>query len=507
LASITFQNYFRLYNKLSGMTGTAATSAEEFSKVYGLDVVQVPSNRQNVRKDLPDMIYKSEKGKYQAVIEEIKKQHEAGRPVLVGTASIEKNEYLSALLKREGVKHELLNAKNHEKEGEIIAQAGRLNAVTIATNMAGRGVDIILGGNPPEKEEAEKVKELGGLLVIGTERHEARRIDNQLRGRAGRQGDPGSSQFFLSLDDDLMRIFGGDKVKSMMDTLKVPEDQPLTNPIVSRSIESAQKKVEGHHFDSRNYVLKYDEVLNKQREAIYNMRREVLREKDTKEKVLAFVKNELSGFVKAHTQDEYPEKWNIKEIYEDVNTIMPVSSDVISEIGGISKKENISPLERKEEIEKYLFSVADARYKEKEQELGEDVMRQAERAVMLRTIDSLWMDNLENIDYLRDSVGLRAYGQKDPLVEFKNEAHLLFRDLQISIGKNIASTIFKIGPVRETREAPRKVIMSGPAKTQSESGSDKDDSTSDKVGRNDPCPCGAKKSDGSPVKYKHCHGK
>ncbi len=500
LASITFQNYFRLYDKLSGMTGTAATSAEEFSKVYNLNIVQIPSNKENIRKDLPDVIYKNEKGKYQAVVKEIKKQHEIGRPVLVGTASIEKNEYLSVLLKREGVKHEVLNAKNHEQEGEIIAQAGRFGAVTIATNMAGRGVDIILGGNPLLEKEANKVKELGGLCVLGTERHEARRTDNQLRGRAGRQGDPGSSQFFLSLEDDLMRIFGGDKVKGMMDTLRVPDDQPIANSIISKSIESAQKKVEGHHFDSRNYVLKYDEVLNKQRKAIYKMRRDILKEKDTRKKVLDFIFTEISDFIFAHTQDDYPEKWNIKEIFEDMNALMSVDSEVLVELEKIAKKENLEPEKRRAEIKDYLFKIADSLYKKKEQELGEDVMRQAEKAIMLRTIDSLWMDNLENIDYLRDSVGLRAYGQKDPLVEFKNEAHIMFKELLLSIGKNISNTIYKIGPVTEAREAPRQVIMSNQFLNQVNNQAEKKGKISEKVGRNDPCPCGSGK------KYKRCHG-
>jgi len=499
LASITFQNYFRLYEKLSGMTGTAATSAEEFSKVYNLDVIQIPPNKKNIRKDLPDVIYKNEKGKYQAVVREIKKQHESGRPILVGTASIEKNEYLSTLLKREGVKHELLNAKNHEQEGQIIAQAGKFGAVTIATNMAGRGVDIILGGNPLVEEEAKRVRELGGLSVIGTERHEARRTDNQLRGRAGRQGDPGSSQFFLSLEDDLMRIFGGDKVKNMMDTLKVPDDQPIANPIISKSIESAQKKVEGYHFDARNYVLKYDEVLNKQRKAIYKMRRDILKESDSRKKVLSFIKEEIAEFIGIHTQDNYSERWNLKEIFEDMKALMPISSEVVRELEDISKEEDLSPEDRREKIKKYLFSVAEVLYKEKEQELGEDIMRQAEKAVMLRTIDSLWMDNLENIDYLKDSVGLRAYGQKDPLVEFKNEAHLMFKELLASIGKNISSTIYKIGPAVEAKEAPKTIIMSGPAKNQGEA-EVKKEKKPEKVGRNDPCPCGSKK------KYKRCHG-
>ncbi|MBI3671785.1 preprotein translocase subunit SecA [Candidatus Azambacteria bacterium] len=499
LASITFQNYFRLYKKLSGMSGTADTSEEEFIKVFGVDVVKVPSNKPSARQDFQDLVYKNEKGKFKALIEEIKKLNETGRPALVGTVSIEKNEYLSELLNKEGIKHEVLNAKNHQREGEIIAQAGKFGAVTIATNMAGRGVDIILGGSPYNEAEAKRVRELGGLAVFGTERHESRRIDNQLRGRAGRQGDPGSSQFLISMDDELMRIFGAQKIKSMMDTLGVPDDQPIKNPIITRSIESAQKKVEGFNFDSRNYVLQYDEVMNRQREAVYSVRRDILKAKETKEKVLEYIDKELGDMVSAHTQDEYSEKWNLKEIFEDVRSIMPAGEDLLFKIEEFSKA-HISPRERREKVEKYLKDVARELYEKKENELGSAVMRQAEKAIMLRSIDALWMDHLEGIDYLKDSVRLRAYGQKDPLVEFKNESHIMFEGLLGAIGNNIANTIYKIGPITQVRtETPKNISLSGGG--IQESGKPAGAAKSQKVERNDPCPCGSGK------KYKKCHGK
>ncbi|MFH1462546.1 MAG: preprotein translocase subunit SecA [bacterium] len=367
LASITFQNYFRLYKKLAGMTGTAATSAEEFDKVYGLEVIIIPTNAPMVRQDLPDKIYKTEEGKFKAVVADIKERHRAGQPVLVGTTSIEKNEYLGKLLDREGIPHQILNAKHHEREGEIIAQAGRLGAVTIATNMAGRGVDIVLAGSPPNPEEIQKVKELAGLYVIGTERHEARRIDNQLRGRSGRQGDPGASQFFVSLEDDLMRIFGGDRIKSLMSALKVPEDQPIAANLVSGALESAQGKIEGMNFDLRKHVLEYDDVMNKQREVFYKKRREILE----------------------------------KSQVEDVNSKEGLRFYIL---------ELIKKAELKEED-----------YEKKEKEIGEDKIRQVEKIVCLRILDMLWLEHLESMDHLRDSVRLRAYGQKDPLVEYKSE--------------------------------------------------------------------------------------
>jgi len=420
-ATITFQNYFRLYKKLAGMTGTAATSAEEFDKVYGLDVITVPTNKPMVREDSPDKVFKNLNGKFEAVVKEIKEKHQKGQPILVGTVSIEKNEYLGRLLEKEGIPHQILNAKQHEKEGEIIAQAGRQGAVTIATNMAGRGVDIILGGNPPDLEEQKKVIELGGLHIIGTERHEARRIDNQLRGRSGRQGDPGSAQFFVSLEDDLMRIFGGDKIKALMETLKIPEDQPIEAKMISKAIESAQAKVEGMNFDLRKHVLDYDDVMNKHREVFYRKRRQML------------------------------EKPPILEI-----------------------------------IKKAGFTEAD--YQKREKEVGEENMRQLEKLVCLQVIDAFWVEHLENMEYLRDSVRLRAYGQQDPLVEYKTEGHKMFKRLLEAIDTTIANTILKA----ELKFHPRPVLGKLGRK---------------KIGRNDPCPCGAKHPDGRPVKYKHCHGR
>jgi len=420
LASITFQNFFRMYKKLAGMTGTASTSAEEFEKVYGLEVVIIPTHKPMIRKDEPDLVFKTMEGKFKAVVAEIKRRHQKGQPVLVGTTSIEKNEYLGKLLEREGIPHQILNAKNHEKEGEIIAQAGKKGQVTIATNMAGRGVDIILGGNPPDPKEAEEVRKLGGLHVIGTERHESRRIDNQLRGRAGRQGDPGSSQFFLSLEDDLLRIFGGEKIKSLMEKLDIPEDEPIKAKIISNVIESAQAKVEGMNFDLRKHVLEYDDVMNKHREVIYKKRQEILQlpPHALRQKILEMI--ERNGY---------------------------------------------SPQE----------------YEKKEEEIGWENLRKIERFVCLRTIDILWRDHLENMDYLRDSVRLRAYGQRDPLVEYKNEAHKMFHHLLKVMEKNIVQSLFQVKMVPK--------IESFPVREKGKGG---------KVGRNDPCPCGSGK------KYKKC---
>ena len=433
LASITFQNYFRMYKKLAGMTGTATTSAEEFDKVYKLDVAVIPTNKQMIRKDSTDRVYKSEEGKFKAVVAEIKEMHEKGQPVLVGTVSIAKNEYLGKLLEREGVPHNILNAKNHEKEGEIIAQAGRFGAVTIATNMAGRGVDIILGGNPSSLAEAAKVCDAGGLHVIGTERHEARRIDNQLRGRAGRQGDPGSSQFYVALEDDLLRIFGGDRVKKLMDTLKLPEDQPIESKLISGVIESAQAKIEGMNFDLRKHVLEYDEVMNKHRETIYRKRKEIL--------------------------EASPEELKNKTL----------------------------EMARKTDYK-------DEDYTKKEEELGSDNMRKLERIVALRTLDMLWIDHLEDMEALRDSVRLRAYGQRDPLVEYKSEGHKVFQQLLQTLETTIVQNIMKASI------APRQAPPAAARQPQPRA-------TEKHVGRNDPCPCGAKHPDGRPIKFKHCHGK
>lgn len=506
LASITFQNYFRLYKKLSGMTGTAQTSAEEFHKVYNLDVFTAPSNKPTIRDDNSDSIYKTENGKLKALVREIKKNNEIGRPVLVGTISIEKNEKLGNYLRREGIKHELLNAKNHEREGAIIAQAGRFGAVTIATNMAGRGVDIILGGNPPVSEEALKVREVGGLLVIGTERHEARRIDNQLRGRAGRQGDPGASQFFVSLEDDLLRIFGSDKIKGMMDRLGLEEDQAIENGLISRAIESAQSKIEGFHFDSRKYVLEYDDVMNKHRELIYKMRRSFMEGGEiVKEKILEILANEIKKIVDFHCASDYVEEWNIEEIVENVKTIFSLPSGAHSKLEELKNFRKDADIVRTEFVSYFNSVVIDA-YVKKEKEIGEENMRSAEKFVVLRTIDFLWMDHLEAMEYLRTSVRLRAYGQRDPLIEYKNEGHKIFQKLLAVFQSDVSGTIFKItaNQAPAVKIAPKISLSRGETKKISSSEPAQNGA---KVGRNDPCPCGAKKLDGTSIKYKHCHGK
>ncbi len=421
LASISFQNYFRMYKKLAGMTGTAATSAEEFDKVYGLEVVVIPTNKPMIRSDLSDVIYKTEKEKYKAIVEKIKECYQKGQPILVGTRSIEKNEYLGKLLEVEGVPHQILNAKNHEREGEIIAQAGRLKSVTIATNMAGRGVDIILGGNPPDQKEAEEVKKLGGLFVLGTERHEARRIDDQLRGRAGRQGDPGASQFFLSLEDDLLRIFGGERIKSIMERLNIPEGQPIESRLVTQAVETAQRRIEGYNFDIRKHLLEYDDVMNIHRETFYKKRREILEA----------------------SKDQLREK--IREIFQ---------------------QENISL----KELEK------------KEKEIGERFW-EIVKFVALKIMDNLWIGHLEEMEYLRDRVRLRAYGQMDPLIEYKNEGYKLFKELLRMIDSSIAQTILNLSVQKEKENfEERKPVHY----------------TGKKPGRNDPCPCGSGK------KYKKC---
>ena len=462
LATITFQNYFRMYKKLAGMTGTAATSAEEFHKVYNLEVIVMPTNKPMIRQDFPDLVLKSEEGKLKALVREIKERHQKGQPVLVGTRSVEKNEYLGKLLEREGIAHQILNAKHHEREGEIIAQAGKLKTVTIATNMAGRGVDIILGGNPKNLQEARKVVELGGLHVIGTERHEARRIDNQLRGRTGRQGDQGSSQFFVSLEDDLLRIFGGDKIKSIMGFLKVPEDEPIEAKLISGAIESAQSKIEGMNFDARKHLLEYDDVLNKHREIIYKKRKEMLEIKDPAPEPSA-----RYGAGLEPGQARYGAGW----------------------------KEKIEDLMENEGQKKAL--------EEKIKELGEN-FNTAAKVISLRTLDALWQEHLENMEHLRDSVRLRAYGQQDPLVEYKNEGHKMLQRLLSAIDSTIVNTLFqaKIQVKNEPSEVPtsqfnpvdKKIGLSAEVRS---------DRT--KVGRNDPCPCGAvNPATGRVYKYKHC---
>jgi preprotein translocase subunit SecA len=509
LATVTFQNYFRLYKKLSGMTGTAATEAEEFGKIYKLDVVQIPTNKPLVRKDAPDRVFKNENGKFTAAVAEIKARHEKGQPVLVGTISIEKNERLSEMLAREGIPHKLLNAKNHEKEAEIIAQAGKLGAVTVATNMAGRGVDIILGGNPSSEEEAQKVRELGGLLVLGTERHESRRIDNQLRGRSGRQGDPGESIFFVSLGDDLMRIFGGDRAQNMMERLGIPEDMPVENSIVSKSIESAQRKVEGHHFDIRKHLLEYDDVLNKHREVIYKRRKEVLDGVNLKEKVLELVEKEIESVVLFHTANDNENEWNLEEIYEVANTIFPVPTDMRVKMEDIKAHagNKLQDAESRTRIIEYLANLAKSNYEKLEQgivaQIGEvDAMRKIEKGITLRAIDTLWVEHLEAMDHLRQGVGLRGYGQRDPLVEYKHESYKMFAELLSLIDKQVVYSIYKVALGVAPSASPmerNKMKLSAADKGGSAPAQIK--TASEKIGRNDLCSCGSGK------KFKKCCGK
>jgi len=489
LATITFQNFFRLYNKLSGMTGTAATSAEEFHKVYKLGVVIVPTNKPMIRKTLSDRIYKTENAKLNAVVADVKNRYEVGQPVLIGTISIENNEKISQLLLREGIKHEVLNAKQHEREATIHAQAGRLKAVTVATNMAGRGVDIILGGNPPNPEEAQRVKELGGLHVIGTERHEARRIDNQLRGRSGRQGDPGSSQFFVSLEDSLLQVFGGARIKGLMETLNIPEDQPIEAGLISKALESAQTKIEGFNFDARKFVLEYDDVMNQHRILVYKKRRDILsgapREAmpDGRQEIMKIIKNQISNIINFHTAESGGEQWDREEIFENLKTIFPVNDE---------NKEFLMANSDRQKIIDYYQNLAEEIYNLKEKEIGAEIMRQIEKMIMLNILDNLWTNHLEDMEYLRDSVRLRAYGQRDPLVEYKNESQRLFKSFLLDFEARVAMTIFKV-------VAPQNIIGQNSKKTENLKFKI-ENSKSNRIGRNDPCPCGSGK------KYKKCHG-
>lgn len=489
LATVTFQNYFRMYEKLSGMTGTAATSAEEFHKVYNVDVVIVPTNIPMIRDDLPDRIYKTEDAKFKALAKEIKERNQKGQPVLVGTTSIEKNERLGRLLEIEGITHQILNAKNHEKEGEIIAQAGKKGAVTVATNMAGRGVDIVLGGNPPQKKEAEEIKKLGGLHVIGTERHEARRIDNQLRGRSGRQGDPGSSQFFISLDDDIVRIFGGDKIKSLLEHFNIPEETPIENRIVSNAIESAQEKVEGYNFDIRKHLLEYDDVLNKQREKIYKERDKILTadDKEHEENIFKIIKSQIIKIIDFHLDTEIKENIDFVEISEEIRNIFPIPENFenkIKEIKNIDK------------IKEYILNIAKENFEIKKKELGDDFSKIA-KIVQLRTLDILWMEHLENMEALRDSVRLRAYGQIDPLVAYRIDGSKMFQGLFDIFEQRVAETIFKAGVVQQPTQSFFP-IATRPSETRGEPVVSRQPIVKRKSGRNDPCPCGSQK------KYKKC---
>jgi len=535
MATITFQNLFRMYNKLSGMTGTAATEAEEFHKIYNLETIVIPTNKPNVRKDLNDLIYRTEMDKYQAVIRDIKERNTKGQPILVGTISIEKNEVLAELMEREGLHPQMLNAKNHQKEAEIIAQAGRRGAITLATNMAGRGVDIILGGNPPQSAEQEEVCKLGGLHVIGTERHESRRIDNQLRGRAGRQGDPGSSQFYVSTDDDLMRIFGGDRMKNLMHTLKVPADMPIENKLISRSIESAQKKVEGNNFDIRKHLVEYDDVINKHRTAIYKRRREILEiaegiravkegelGRSLTEIVLEMVQEEIVVVVNFHTATDDLAEWNIAEISETVKTIWSTGNEVKEKLTDLISHSGHKETVR-EEIAKYLTIVATEKYQRLTEAFKQANLnfQEVEKGILIRSIDQMWVEHLETVDYLRRGIGLRGYGQHDPLVEYKKEAYRLYQELNGLINKQVVYSIYKTGDAlvmsaqRDlamfAAKPEQKLEFSGAQKEmqrQAESRNTIDlvhekvrDESGEKVGRNDLCPCGSGK------KYKKCCGK
>ncbi len=551
MATITFQNLFRLYKKLSGMTGTAATEGEEFSKIYNLDVVVVPTNKDMVRHDGADRVYKNAAGKYAAVVEEVRERSQRGQPMLLGTISIDQNEHLSALLTKAGVKHEILNAKNHEREAEIISQAGRRGAVTLATNMAGRGVDIILGGNPPDAAEAAAVRAVGGLHVLGTERHESRRIDNQLRGRAGRQGDPGSTQFFVCMEDDLMRIFGSDRLKNMMTRLGVPDDMPIENKLVSKSIESAQTRVEGHNFDIRKHLVEYDDVINRHREAIYRRRRQILEdmaetsgEQDLRGQILEMLEKEISQVVNFHTMATNHQDWNVKEIEQTMATILPPLPEGGS--GGVGGRQGFNLraiLEPADERDKgddakmrtkfidHLVGVARQAYEEVMNGVGPaEQIKRLERAILLYAIDARWVDHLQAIDHLRTAIGLRGYGQRDPLVEYKREAYRLFQQLLASIQNEVVYSIFKAAMARQVADSPlvRQMLaglsggglrFSAPAKTmqaQNESPVESSQSSGTgyigggatstmqierkKVGRNEPCPCGSGK------KFKKCHG-
>jgi preprotein translocase subunit SecA len=479
LATITIQNYFRMYKKLAGMTGTAATEAEEFGKIYDMDVVQIPTNRAMIRADHADRIYRTEEAKYRAVADEIEELNASGRPVLVGTTSIEKSERLSELLQRRGIKHEVLNARYHEKEAGIVAGAGQPHAVTIATNMAGRGTDIVLG---------DGVAERGGLHIIGTERHESRRIDNQLRGRAGRQGDPGSSRFYVSLEDELMVRFGLNRVAGIMDRLGVDEGTPIENGLVTRQIEGAQAKAEGYNFDIRKHVVQYDDVMNRQREVIYAMRDKILAGEGTRERVLDMVAGEIRKLVSEYTAAEEPSEWNLEGMLRAVNAFVPLPEDV--------RPESLDGLDP-DAMAEFLVQIAEEAYDAKEAELGSEDMRLVERIVMLNTIDTQWVEYLTSMEELRQGIGLRAYGQRDPLVEYKTEAYTLFQGLMDSIEHQIASEIYKISIVREAAPAPVHEMHTNREEAEPQP---KTRRNQQKVGRNEPCPCGSGK------KYKRCHG-
>jgi len=512
MATVSLQNYFRMYEVLSGMTGTAVTEAQEFHKIYNLSVVVVPTNKLMIRKDNQDLVYKSGRAKLSAVAAEIEEIHKKGQPILVGTTSIDKNELISELLKRRGIKHEILNAKNHEQEARIISRAGEKGAVTVATNMAGRGVDIILGGETPNTKEGsvelktwqkehDEVVKFGGLYVIGTERHESRRIDNQLRGRSGRQGDPGSSRFFVALDDEIMRLFGGDTISGVMTRFNMPEDVPLQHMIVSKAIEQAQTKVEGFNFDIRKHLVDYDDVLNKQREIIYKRRRIILESKESlEEEIFEKIDASVATIVNTQIVQVSDNKSVDERIVDDFTTIIPFDD--------LSKKQLAKQLETAgvmEEKINFLTNITHDVYAQRKKQLGEGMMVQIERYVMLSVVDTLWMDHLDAVENLRGGIGLRGYGQRDPLVEYKNEAYTMFEQLVNTIDDEIVHRIYKI-QIQQAPQMRHNVTeqAAGEAVGTSETSDNNRKTTSTavdkkKLGRNDPCWCGSGK------KYKKCH--
>ena len=501
LATITFQNYFRMYNKLAGMTGTAKTEEDEFLKIYNLPVIVVPTNKPVQRIDYPDLIYKTKRAKYKAVGKFVQELHAKGQPVLIGTTSITQSEELSAVLKRHGISHNVLNAKFHEKEAEIIAGAGQKGSVTIATNMAGRGTDIKLG---------EGVAELGGLFIVGTERHESRRIDNQLRGRSGRQGDPGASRFFLSLEDDLLRLFAADRISGMMDKLGMEEDEPIEHRLITNSIEHAQKKVEARNFDIRKHVLEYDDVMNQQREVMYGERRKILTGDNLRENIIGMVNHIIKDEMNQYANEQlYPEEWQLDELIADAEKIYAPA--------GKLKKEELVELSR-DELKETLEKTAEEGYQQRELLFGEENMRELEKVVMLRVVDNKWMEHLDHMDMLREGINLRAYGQRNPLVEYKIEALDMFEEMEAAIQDQIASLMYHVSIVTPEQqqdteaaiEAQRSKLSDHLQNAQASHGDEVSAAEAkqkpvtndgEKIGRNDPCPCGSGK------KYKNCCGR
>lgn len=483
LASITFQNYFRMYEKLSGMTGTAKTEEAEFRKIYSLDVITIPTNKEVHRIDLPDVIYKTTRAKYKAVVNSIVERHTKGQPVLVGTTSIAQSEHLSDMLKKKNIPHNVLNAKYHELEAQIVSQAGQAGAVTIATNMAGRGTDIVLG---------EGVPDLGGLHIIGTERHESRRIDNQLRGRAGRQGDPGSSHFYLSLEDDLMRLFGSDNIATIMDKLGMEEDEPIEHSLITRSIEQAQKKVEGRNFDMRKHVLEYDDVMNQQREVIYGQRRQILTGEDMKENIFHMIEKLIKRGMELFADEKlYPEEWNFQGLIEYCEDIYaPEGQLKAEELGNLSRVE----------LEEELLRVATESYDAREALFGSDNMREMEKVVMLKVVDSKWMEHLDAMDMLREGISLRSYGQRDPLIEYKIEAYDMFQQLIDLIQEDIVKYIYRVNIVAPPEDRLQQAHATHGEEEDDEKKPQQPIVNKEQIGRNDLCPCG------SGQKYKKCCG-